>query len=66
LSLVSQKVIMPNPNLRPFVFTDLPPELRIKIYQYIFDGSEFKVVLTRRGARTAVEEWRPPKDISFL
>jgi hypothetical protein len=57
---------MPIPSLRPFAFTGLPLELGIKIYQYIFDGSEFKVVLTRRGARTTTEEWQLPKDISFL
>ena len=66
LSLASQKVIMPIPSLRPFAFTGLPLELGIKIYQYIFDGSAFKVVLTRRGARTTTEEWQLPKDISFL
>jgi hypothetical protein len=52
--------------LRPFIFTNLPRELRIKIYRAVYAGAEFGVSLTHRGARAAIRCYRPPRNTSFL
>ena len=52
--------------LRPFVFLDLPHELRVKIYKEVFAGSKIKLTLTQKHSRTAITSWAPPKDVRFL
>ena len=57
---------MVSSNLRCFVFTDLPRELRNKIYCEVFANSEFSLHLTSKGAGAAIKHYQPPEDVSFL
>lgn len=57
---------MASSRLRPFVFFDLPLELRLKIYTEVFVGSEIRLKLAHHGSRTVIAERAPPKYVRFL
>jgi hypothetical protein len=52
--------------LRQFIFFELPFEMRTKIYREIFFECTIHLNLRQNDLRTAIDRWRPPKDVIFL